>query len=925
MILNSLYSYYNGVGTGSTASSLPQQNIPDSKKTEKWKKRVMDSLEQIAIRQSAKNIEFRDYYRMQEGRLVYSDFEAAPEIVKDIASIRQEMDLPTYIKHYDLIGLIANQLAGELDSNKDKMRVDSTDLYSQNDYLRERGAQINGYMKSKFDMEIKIGLAKKGINPDEDKEFESQEEQQQYMQFLQEEANKIVPLETIEKNLNKNFKIKAVTWTENTLEEDTNRFGINHKEELEFIDYFLTGRYFRHFHIGYDYYMPESWKVEETFFSEDLGIKYPQDGEYVGRCTWMSGSDIITRYGDKLSLKLQEKIGKVYDNSTDSVGSHTADYTTMSKRPVDSVSVPHEGYMDHQLNVQLQDAFGVPAGESTYVDDNGEVVTSPDWLSDYRSNEGFLGNNASTLLRDDIDVRRDSFRLTEAYFRSFKRMGYLRYRTPSGVVAEEMVTDDILGDFLKENEIRKIKNISLEDFEEGDEVNVIAYFYIPEVWKGKKIGAGGGGILSEDIYFDIKPLEFQIKGEGNMFDVKLPVSGIITNSYARKIRPYQMGYNLCMNQIFNLLEKEIGMFFLMDISFLPSEYKNMGDSAEILGELRELARDLGFIPVDTSKQNMQGANPQANSFIKQDISYDAQINRRAVMADFYKKLALEQIGITEQRKGSPNQYATNEGIKVGQEASYAQTKLIFNQFNEARKKSTELHINIAQYCQSGGRDISTYSRKSDGDLAYLDFTDPYFPLRDIGVRIVSDSKSRKSLERLREQLLANNTAGNDMLDFANIIFSDSATELVNIGKESRRRQEESVQEERAHEEKLMQMQIQAKKEDEQVVRDYNADENDEDRENRLDVERIKALGRASDKKSDQAGFEQINKAADRALKEQEQSNNKELQERGSELKERELEIKQKESQELLRLKLMELKDKREQRKHERFVATVNKN
>src|SRR5690606_20693371 len=126
--------------------------------------------------------------------------------------------------------------------------------------------------------------------------------------------------------------------------------------------------------------------------------------------------------------------------------------------------------------------------------------------------------------------------------------------------------------------------LSIEDFEKSDEVNVIAYTFIPEIWKGHKIGAGGG-ILSEDIYFGVEPLEYQIKGDSNIFDVKLPVSGIITNSTARKLRPYQMGYNLCMNQIFNLLEKEIGMFFLMDIHFLPSEFKNMGDSAEILAEL----------------------------------------------------------------------------------------------------------------------------------------------------------------------------------------------------------------------------------------------------------------------------------------------------------------------------------------------------
>lgn len=52
-------------------------------------------------------------------------------------------------------------------------------------------------------------------------------------------------------------------------------------EEIE--DYLLTGRYFRHYHVGYDYYKPERWLPEETFFSKDVNIKHPQDGEYAGR------------------------------------------------------------------------------------------------------------------------------------------------------------------------------------------------------------------------------------------------------------------------------------------------------------------------------------------------------------------------------------------------------------------------------------------------------------------------------------------------------------------------------------------------------------------------------------------------------------------------------------------------------------------
>lgn len=925
MIQNNLFSYYDGVGAGTQSSSLPVQTLPDNKKTEGWEKANMDRMELIALSQIQNNIEFRDYYKMVEGRLVYSDFEAPPEIVKDIAALRAEMDLPTYIRHYDMIGVIGNLLSGELDTNKDKLRIDSIDEFSQNEFIREKSQRLNEYMQSKFDMQVRRGLAMKGLNPDEDKQFETKEQQDEYMQMLQAESAKIVSPEHIEREMAKSYKVKAAEWGEKTIEGDNTRFGMEYMEEKEFMDYYLTGRYFRHYHVGYDYYKPENWKVENTFFSQDLEIEHPQDGEYVGRLHYLSASDVLTRWGDKLSHNLQEKIGKVYDHTTEGGADEKVDISKLgTKRAAGSDTVPDQDYYNRNLTVQLQDAFGVPAGISTYVDENGETKQAPDWLSDYSDNENFFGSQYAGVLRDDIEVRRDLFRVTEAYWRSFKRIGYLRYQSPSGVSVEEIVTDDILEDFLKDNNIRKIKNISLEDFENGDELNVIAYFYIPEIWKGKKIGAAGAAI-SEDIYFDIGPMDFQIKGESNIFDVKLPVAGIIGSSTARKIRPYQMGYNICMNQIFNLLEKEIGMFFLMDINFLPSEFKDMGDSAELLGELRGMARDFGFIPVDTSRQNMQGANPQAGYFQKQDISYDAQINRRAVMAEMYKRLALEQIGITEQRKAGPDQHATAEGVRVGQDTSYAQTRNIYSKYNEARRKATELHLNVAQYAQGEGKDITVFNRRSDGDIDFLEFSDDLFPLRQLGVTAVTDSKSRKGLENLRTTLLNNNTAGSDLLDFAEIMMSDSLTELVHIGKENRKRQDKITQQERDHEKEITGMGLQADAVEKEKEAARLEASKQKDRDNKIEVEEIKALGRASDKDSDQQGFDEIKAAADIALKQKTQSDDHGLKSREQDRKEEDSKSSERQKQADLRYKILELKEKRAERKAANFRATINKN
>ena len=208
-----------------------------------------------------------------------------------------------------------------------------------------------------------------------------------------------------------------------------------------------------------------------------------------------------------------------------------------------------------------------------------------------------------------------------------------------------------------------------------------------------------------------------------------------------------------------------------------------------------------------------------------------------------------------------------EGIKVGQEASYAQTRSIYSKFNEARKHAAILHLNVAQYCQGEGKDVTVFSRRADGDIAFLQFTDDLFPLRQLGVTVVSDSKSRKSIETLRQTLLNQNTAGADILDFAEIMTADTIVEMVSIGRRSRERQMKEAQETRAHEEKLLQMELDNQNQQKEIEAARTEQSKERDREAKVQVAEIQALGRASDKQSDMAGIQAIKEAADQAIQE----------------------------------------------------------
>ena len=787
--LNLNHLYQSDIGGSDFAASLPMQTLPKAKKNKAWKEAMMDRLEEIAIYQVARNLSFRDYRKMYEGRLVHQDLEDTTQTTQSIAEFRlgSEANLPTYIKHFDITGIIVNQLAGEYDNQKDGVRVDSIDMFSQGEYFREKNALVRKYVEEYFNLELQKGLVLMGVNPAE-QNFETDEQRQQYAQYLQEQQNKLERPDQLEEKLSKNFKTIIAEWAELTLEADRIRWDLEDMDLEELVDYLLTGRYFRHYHVGYDYYRPERWAPETVFFSQDLEIVYPQDGEYAGRLAFMSGAELLQRYGDKIPKNIQEKLYGYQIEASPNQGVTFKE--SLSRHFGDTHIVPYKSYYRHDLAYKMQSALGVPMGFEYRNNDQGEQEGRPVWLDDnYRY--GFIGNRFSQYLRDDIQVRTDVFQVTEAYWRGAKLVGLL---TIENDITEEPyqieVEEDLLKDFLKENNIKQLKTVSLQDAKEKQELNTIAWFYVPIVWKGKKVNAGNTDLL-DDFVFDVEELPFQIRGDSNLFDVKLPVAGIITSGIGQKIRPYQTKHNLAMNLIENALEKHIGSFLMFDLNFLMTQYKDEegGTTADLIEEWRENIRDVGFGFYDSSPENTKGQNPNSQAAQVLRISFVEDVQYYMQLAQFYKDEAYQQIGITRSRIGNPDKYESTEGVQQGAKASYAQTERIYKKFNTAKRKERELHLTVAQYCVKDNKDIVVDYTRPDGVRILKKFTDENFWLRKINIIPINDSAQRKSLERFRELMLQNNTMNSDLLDYAKLFTSDSFVTLINHANQARARAE----------------------------------------------------------------------------------------------------------------------------------------
>lgn len=903
--------------------NLPPMHVDRKvKESKKWIEATLDAFEYQATEQFKDNLQFIDLYRMVEGKLSYQELSEVAPHMSDIQSLLDGVGVPSFLRHYDIIGIVINALVGYYGSMQPKFHVTDTGEIAQNDYIRFQTEQYQKLMKDVLDNTVKMRMAKAGFD-EGGKQFNSPEEQQQYIQQLEKAKAEFTPKDT-QADARKAFKTVGVKWGEATIDHDKERFSFLKMERKELKDQLTSGRCFRHFRVGYDEYEPETWSAKNVFFSREVDAAEVHKGEYVGRLHFYTPAEVIRRWHHEIPARTQKEILGGNESWKSFVGDGY--YSGTIEQALESnfnkqVQVPFANFHDYNFYLGLEDELGIPMGVQTIFNRDGSETTKDRYLP------RLAGSNAegryeyyARVIRDDYKARTDLCQVTEVYFRAYEKWGYLTYEDESGTVQTEEVTEDILKDFLKEKGIKQTYTTSLVDVIREFKPNTLQWVYRPVIYEGVKIQSGN---LNKPLYLYCRPCEHQIKGDSE-FDCWLPVAGYIGKSTAKKIEPYQAKYNLCMNQVYSLLEKEIGIFFLLDTAMIPSEFDGWGDATEALMAMRNIAKDTGILPVATSG-DAQRNNNNFNQYSTYNLSYSSQIADRVRIAEFSQQKAYEVVGINPQILQSPTKYETAEGVKQNQEATFAQISEIYEDFEQYVKTTYELHLSVAQYCQINKKDLTVYYTKSDSSTQFLKLSDPNFPLRRLGIVAASDNKKRKELEQYKNLLMQMNTLGSDTLEYAKLIASDEMSEAVEI---ARIAQEKRMEQERIDFERKQALEDQrAKNEEEKAQKDWEREEmsNQKDRQTNLQREHIKALGRASDKDSDQEGFQQINDATRLALQDKDMNFNHEQSLREFKLKEKKEDREFALKMENFKQKAQELQERRLDRKSREFVAVTNKN
>lgn len=870
--------------------SLPPQMIPLSKKTDKWKEDTLNALENIGSFQYLHNLSLIENYEMVKGKFIFRHYLEQDEYADMVHQLSREFEIPNYLRHYDIISQVVNTLSGEFQKRPDNFRVKGFDENTTNNYIREKSRLLTEYVAQQINKEVDLRLSEMGFDPYKE-DFSSPQEQEMYEQEVQQQRQALTPPE-IEKYMKFKWQDAAEVWGQHQLELDRHRFKLPEKERVEFEDMLVADRCFRHYYLTSNGYDQETWNPVNTFFHKSPDVPEIENGDYVGRILFLTTSSVIDRYGHLLTKKQLKKLERERDVIGKQVGRDGYGI------PYGSV-VPYQNYPDGKLMV---DTFGFnPAAPIPTLDDT--------FLTEMNEHNPFYLNTRGYL------------KVVEAYWKSQRQIGQICYTDPmTGMLTKGLVDET----FVVPEGFKEV-NSSLYDNENAP--NTICWTWVNETWCGKKVCKQGTD-LEDDLFFDVKPMPFQFKGDQNPYYCKLPVCGQVFNnrnsqsmSLVDLMKPWQIGFNVAANQLYQIMQREIGRFLIMDVNMLTGMKDWGGENA--YEKFLLVAKSLGITFVDTSPQNLKGANISNTMPRDVDLDESTRMISRAKLMEFFEQRALSQVGITPQRLGNVAASETATGTQQAVTQSFAQTESYFTRFAEYKKRTLKMNLDIAQYVQSKNQDITITYTKSDMSRAFIEINGLDLLLADLHVYVSNSQEDVRQLEMLRQLFMTNNNVGATPLDLATVITSNSPAEIKVQLETAMAKNEEKYQQQM----QLEQQKIETEKQIAQAKMEFEAEQNQLDRETKVEVAYITSFSRQDDNNADDdaSGIPDLLEYDKLALQADGQNTANQL-EREKQQMEREKYIMDKEMQlrELsLKQKELEVRQKIEQEKVK--VAKINKN
>jgi hypothetical protein len=807
-------------------ASLPRQQLPLKKKLEemdkygnsKWMKDCLDSLEALGRYQFYQNLALRDNYRIVSKEFDLKHYMDSSNYYDITSAVTQEFEVPYHLKHYDIIGKAIMMLVGEYVKKPDIFFVRASDSESTNERVRVKTQLLQSYMQQEIQKEITKKLVEMGLDPDR-KEFKDEQEAQQYQEEIKQKYKELTP-EGIEKYMKYDYRTSAEHWGQAVLSNDRIRFNFKELEKVEFTDMLIADRCFSHMYLTPTGYNLEYWNPINTFFHQSPEVRYVEEGDYAGRVFYMNKSQAIDRFGWRMQ---EEQIRMLYPKDmTDRAGNVYGEF-------FNATQFPFPAYRDY---ANVTTSLGYDPFNNTPVG-NLPALTTEDL------NTGFPNYQFATG---------DLVQITEGYWRSQRRIGFLKTIDPeTGEPISSMVDDNFVP---SQFGVEELKNTSVAKGLDTQPDNTVLWTWVTHIWQGCKINANFSQSVEDRdrnaIYFDIKPCDFQFKGDYTPFQPKLPICGGVfnnrnakSNSLVDLMKPYQIAYNAFMNLAYGIAQRNNGKFFIMDARVL-SNFKDWGGE-QAAQKAMTIAKELGWLPIDPSSSNLAGGG-QFNQFAVHDLDESDKVSRLIQLAVTFEEQGFKQIGITPQRQGQVQASETATGVTASINNSYSVTEPYFENFYNYKRRKLKMLLDLAQYVASKEKDIILTYTTSDLGNAFIKTTGTEVMLRDLGVNVDNSQDAIQDLEFAKKIALQNNTTGLPMSALISMISLKSPKDIQKALEDAEDKLNQQKQAEQQHQQEMQQEQIKAAKDQQAQQQAFEAQQNQLDRENEIRRAMITSMG-----------------------------------------------------------------------------------
>lgn len=382
--------------------------------------------------------------------------------------------------------------------------------------------------------------------------------------------------------------------------------------------------------------------------------------------------------------------------------------------------------------------------------------------------------------------------------------------------------------------------------EDGDEVTVpvdseykdgshptevsIEWGYVNRWFKATRIGA--------EVY-KLEPVDYVSTS---------PVVGIdLGKGLLDLMKDRQIIYSLCINQLWELLQKELGVVFSFDWTRVPvgkeEEYEDALDSW--LGK----AEELGIVFGDNDPQKLKVGVGQQEVAKAIDLSRSNEMRARVELASAIKEEAYELVGISRSRLGSNLASETATSITNSRKSSYSQTMVWYNAHNNLFNEFYQTLLDTAQYYESQKEESTIVLSSTDGERVMLQILGSELTMRDLRVFLTSSPEDLNDLTMAKELGMTMLQNGVDPYVVSKVLFTNSIREIQEAFKQekdnmnkARQKEAQEMDKARAHEYAIETMKEKSRRDERREEREFQAKENQLDRISKEKQAVIRAYG-----------------------------------------------------------------------------------